>query len=119
MIITDVVLDREVSDQQRNQILDHTRSNTFLKYYISLNVIVDVQTIFLDTAFRSDLIKKIEKLCLRRDSNLLKRLSNDQCMQTHQHSDVIHAQKQKNIIAQRLQNDFDSIKNDSKSLDDI
>ncbi len=119
MITTDVVLDRGVSDQQRNQILGHARSDTFLKHYISSNVVVDVQATFLGTASRSDLIKEIGKLCLRRDPNLPKRLSDDQRMQAHQHSDVIRAQKQKDAIAQRLQNDFGSIKNGSKSPDGI
>ena len=45
MVTTDVVLDRGVSDQQRNQILGHARSDTFLKHYISPNVVVDVQAL--------------------------------------------------------------------------
>jgi len=119
IVTADVILDRGVSDQQRNQILGHARSDTFLKHYISSNVVVDVQATFLGTASKSDLIKEIGKLCLRRDPNLPKRLSDEQRTQAHQHPDVVRAQKQKDALAQRLQDGFGSIKNGSKSPDGI
>ena len=116
MITANVALDRGVSDQQRNQILGHARSKT---YYISSNVVVDVQATFLGTASRADLIKEIGKLCLRRDPNLPKRLSDHQRTQAHQHPDVIRAQKEKDLLAQNLKDDFGTIKNGSKSSDGI
>ena len=82
-------------------------------------MIVDVRTIFLDIAFKTDLIKKIEKFCLRRDLNLSKQFLNHQRTLIHQHFNVIRVQKEKNVLAQRFKNDFDSIKNDSNSLNDI
>ncbi|KAI4260744.1 MAG: hypothetical protein LQ352_000136 [Teloschistes flavicans] len=81
--------DRGVSDQQRNQILGHARSDTFLKHYISSNVVVDVQATFLGTASRADLIKEIGKLYLRRDPNLPKQLSDHQRTQAYQRPDII------------------------------
>ena len=78
-------------------------------------MVVDVQATFLGTASRADLIKEIGKLCLRRDPNLPKRLSDHQRTQAHQHPDVVRAQKEKDALAQRLKDDFGSIKNGSKS----
>lgn len=88
-IIANIILDRGVSDQQRNQILGHARSDTFLKHYISSNVVVDVQATFLGTASRADLIKEIGKLYLRRDPNLPKQLSDHQRTQAYQRPDII------------------------------
>lgn len=110
-------MDAGVSDQQRNQILGHAGSRTFLKHYISQNVIIDVQATFLGNASKSDLIKQIGKLCLRRDPNLPKRLSDDQRTQAYQHPDVIRIQQEKDALKQRLQDEFGSIKNGSKSPD--
>lgn len=53
------------------------------------------------------------------DLNLPKRLSNHQRTQAHQHPDVISAQKEKDILAQRPKDDYDFIKNGSKSLNDM
>jgi len=80
-------------------------------------VIVDVQATFLGNASKSDLIKQIGKLCLRRDPNLPKRLSDDQRTQAHQHPDIIRVQQEKDALRQRLQDEFGSIKNGSKSPD--
>ena len=82
-------------------------------------MVVDVQATFLGTASRADLIKEIGKLCLRRDPNLPKRLSDHQRTQAHQHPDVIRAQKEKDALAQKLKDDFGSIKNGSKSPNGI
>ena len=82
-------------------------------------MVVDVQATFLGTASRADLIKEISKLCLHRDPNLPKRLSDHQRTQAHQHSDVIHAEKEENTVAQKLIDDFGSIKNGSKSPNGI
>lgn len=82
-------------------------------------MIIDVQATFLNTVSRTDLIKKIKKLCLRRDSNLSKRLSDHQRTQAHQHPDVIRAQKEKVALAQKLRDNFSFIKNESKSSNDI
>ncbi len=79
-------------------------------------MVVDVQATFLGTASRSDLIKEIGKLCLRRDPNLPKRLSDVQRTQAHQHPDVIRIQQKKDALKQQLQDEFGSIKNGSKSL---
>ncbi|KAL8640700.1 MAG: hypothetical protein Q9228_002414, partial [Teloschistes exilis] len=111
--------DRGVSDQQRNQILGHARSDTFLKHYISSNVVVDVQATFLGTASRADLIKEIGKLCLRRDPNLPKQLSDHQRTQACQRPDIIRIQQEKDALAQKLKNDFGTIKNGSQSIDGI
>ena len=119
MVTADILLDCEVSDQQHNQILSHTWSDMFLKHYISLNAVVDIQATFLSTASKLDLIKEIRKLCLHCDPNLPKWLLNNQCVQAHQHSNVICAQKKKNALAQRLQNNYDCIKNDLKSPNSI
>ncbi|KAI4086156.1 MAG: hypothetical protein L6R37_008439, partial [Teloschistes peruensis] len=110
---------RGVSDQQRNQILGHARSDTFLKHYISSNVVVDVQATFLGTASRADLIKEIGKLCLRRDPNLPKQLSDHQRTQACQRPDIIRIQQEKDALAQKLKNDFGTIKNGSQSPDGI
>lgn len=82
-------------------------------------MVVDVQATFLGTASRADLIKEIGKLCLRRDANLPKRLSDRQRTQAHQHPDVICAQKEKDALAQKLRDEFGSIKNGSKSPNGI
>ena len=76
-------------------------------------MVVDVQATFLDT------VKNIRKLCLHRILNLPKRLSGHQRTQAHQHPDVIRAQKEKDLLAQKLKNDFNTIKNGSKSSDGI
>ena len=82
-------------------------------------MVVDVQATFLGTASRADLIKEIGKLCLRRDPNLPKWLSDHQRTQAHQHPDVIRAQKEKDALAQGLKDDFGFIKNGSKSPNGI
>jgi len=74
-------------------------------------VVIDIQATFLDTASRADLIQEIGKLCLRRDPNLPKRLSDYQRTQTYQHSDIIRVWKGKNAVAQKLGDDLGSIKN--------
>ena len=87
-----------MSDQQRNQILGHARSDTFLEYYISSDVAVDVQATFLGNASKSDLIKEIGKICLRQDPNLPKRLSKEEKTQALQHPDLIKLQKAKTLL---------------------
>lgn len=82
-------------------------------------MVVDAQATFLGTTSKSDLIKEIGKLCLRRDPNLPKWLTEDQRTQAHQHPDVVRAKKQKDALAQRLQDGPGSIKNGSKSPDGI
>ena len=89
------------------------QSDTFLKHYISSNVVVNIQATFLSTASKADLIKKIEKLCLHDDPNLLKQLLDHQHTQAHQHPDVTHIQKEKDILTQKLKDKFSSIKNES------
>ncbi|KAI4192102.1 MAG: hypothetical protein LQ350_008699, partial [Teloschistes chrysophthalmus] len=84
-------------------------------HYISSHVVVDVQATFLGTASRGDLIKEIGKLCLRRDPNLPKRLLEQQRTQAYQRHDITRAQEEKNALAQKLKDDFGSIKNGSKS----
>jgi len=42
-----IFTDRDVSESQRNQILGHAHSETFLKFYMSQHIIVDVQAAFL------------------------------------------------------------------------
>lgn len=95
--------------------VSHAQSGTFLKHYSSSNMVVDVQATFLGTASRTGLIKEIEKLGLRRDPNLPKRLSDHQRTQVHQHPDVIRAQKEKVALAQKFRDSFGSIKDGSKS----
>ncbi|MCJ1473138.1 hypothetical protein MMC13_001789 [Lambiella insularis] len=111
--------DRGVSDQQRNQILGHAKSETFLKHYISSNVVVDVQATFLGETSKSDLIKEIGKLCLRRDPNLPKRLSDEQRLQVHALPTVVSAQTHLEDLKKRLENGFGSISKGSKSPDGI
>ena len=82
-------------------------------------MIVDVQATFLGNASKSDLIKQIGKLCLRRDPNLPKRLSDDQRLQAHRHLDIFRIQKEKDDLKQRLQEEFGSIRNGSKSLEGL
>ena len=84
-----------MSDQQRNQILGHARSDTFLKHYISTHVFVDVQAIFLGTASKADLIKELGKLCLRRDPHLPKRLSDQQKREAYERPDIIQTQRER------------------------
>ena len=74
---------RGVSDQQRNQIMGHTRSETFLKHYISSSVIIDVQLTFLGRDSRSHLIKEMVKLTLRPDPNLPELLADTQKKEAH------------------------------------
>ena len=82
-------------------------------------MVVNVQATFLSTASRADLIREIGKLCLRRDPNLLKRHSDHQRTQAHQHHDIVRAQREKDTLAQNLRDDFGSIKNGSKSPNGI
>ena len=82
-------------------------------------MVVDVQATFLGTASKADLIKEIGKLCLRRDPNLPKRLSDHQRTQAHQHPDVTRVQKEKDVLTQKLKDEFGSIKNGSKSPNGI
>ena len=67
--------DSGVSDQQRDQIMGHARSETFLKHCISSSVIVDVQATFLGKELKANQIKEMGKLTLRRDPNLPKSLT--------------------------------------------
>ena len=101
-VLVDLVLliesDRGVSEQQRNQIMGHARSETFLKHYLSSSVVVDVQAAFLGLESRSDLIKEMGKLRLRRDPNLPKELSGAQKKIAHQEPDLIDAQKEHNNL---------------------
>ena len=55
-------------------------------------MIVDVQATFLGTESKSDLIKEMGKLTLRRDPNLPKKLTEEQKRIAHQHPDLIKAQ---------------------------
>lgn len=107
---SDLLLDRGVSDQQRNQILGHARSDTFLKHYMSSNAVVDVQATFLGTASRMDLIKQIGKLCLRRDPLLPKKLSDTQRAQAHQNPDVARLRSQKDRFARKVKDEFTTLK---------
>lgn len=56
---------------------------------------VDVQAVFLGTESKSDLIKEMGKLCLRRDPNLPKRLTSKQITLAHQHPDIVCAMEAK------------------------
>ncbi|KAL8776434.1 MAG: hypothetical protein Q9194_003153 [Teloschistes cf. exilis] len=82
-------------------------------------MVIDVQATFLGTASRTDLIKDIGKLCLRRDPNLPKRLSDYQRAQVFQRHDITRVQKEKETLEQKLKDDFGSIRNGSKSPNDI
>ncbi len=62
---------------------------------MSQHVVVDVQAAFLGHDSMSDIIKEIGKLCLRRDPNLPKRLTDSQRASAHQHPDIISAEQAK------------------------
>jgi len=87
--------DRGVSESQRNQILGQAHSETFLKYYISQHFLVDVQAALLGQDSISDMIEEIGKLCLRRDPDLPKRLTDSQRASAHRHPDIISAEQAK------------------------
>ena len=112
------ILASGVSDLQRNQILGHAKSETFLKHYLSANVVVDVQSIFLGQASKSDLIKEVGKLCLRRDANLPQRLTSAQkaqaCREQPEFEDLT---RQINSLGTTLKNEYGGIKkgNDSEN----
>ena len=101
--------DRGVSDQQRNQIMGHARSETFLKHYISSSVIVDVQATFLGQTSRSDLIKEVGKLTLRRDPNLPKALTPQQKKKAHQAEDLVAAEQRRDVLGAALRQEFGHI----------
>jgi len=57
--------------------------------------VVNVQVIFLEMKSKSDLIKKMSKLCLCCDLNLSKRLISKQITLAHQHLNIVCAMKAK------------------------
>ena len=89
--------------------MGHARSETFLRHYISSSVIVDVQATFLGRESKSDLIKEMGKLTLRRDPNLPKKLSEAQRKAAHQTPDIDKAIDELAITKQHLKQAFDQI----------
>jgi hypothetical protein len=87
-----VSTDCGVSESQQNQILGHTHSEIFLKFYLSRCVVVDVQAAFLGHDSMSNMIKEIGKLCLHWDPNLPKHLTDSQRASAHRHPDIISAE---------------------------
>ena len=45
--------------------MGRAKSDTFVKYYLSQHVVVDVQAVFLDQTPRSDFLQQVGKLHLR------------------------------------------------------
>ncbi|KAH8145064.1 uncharacterized protein LAJ45_10975 [Morchella importuna] len=57
----------EVSEVQRNQIMGHSRADTFRKHYLHQTVKIDTQSAYLGTVSRSDLIRNIGLMSAKRD----------------------------------------------------
>ena len=113
------MVDSGVSDLQHNQILGHAKSETFFKHYLSQRVVVDVQAIFLGHTSRSDLIKEIGKLCLRRDSNLPKALTDIQKKQAHDHNGIVKLEQKRTALKLELNCEFGTLTKGSSSLKGI
>ena len=86
--------------------MGHARSETFLKHYMSSSVIVDVQATFLGQDSKSDLIKEMGKLTLRRDPNLPKKLTNEQKAQAYNVPELIAACQQFALLRRDIQSQF-------------
>lgn len=89
--------------------MGHARSETFLKHYISSSVIVDVQATFLGQSSKSDLIKEMGKLTLRRDPNLPKQLTDAQKKEAHQVPALISAKSRWHLLGRQLKQEFGQI----------
>ena len=113
------MVDNGVSDLQRNQILGHAKSETFFQHYLSQRVVVDVQALFLGHTSRSDLIKEIGKLCLRRDSNLPKALTDIQKKQAHDHNGIVKLEQKRTALKLELNCEFGTLTKGSSSLKGI
>ena len=108
-----------MSESQQNQILSHTHFKTFLKHYLSQHIIVDVQATFLGHNSMLDLIKEIGKLCLCRDPNLPRRLTDSQQALAHRHPDIIRAEQARVEVKKRIASAHSSMKQAAGSLDGI
>ena len=111
--------DQGVSDQQRNQILGHARSETFLKHYLSSSVIIDVQATFLGQESKSDLIKEMGRLALRRDPNLPKELTPAEKQQAHQDKDLIEAKANFEELSKKLRHEYGQINKAPAGSEDL
>ena len=68
--------------------MGHARSETFQKHYLSSHVVIDVQATFLGNESKSDLIKEMGKMTLRRDPNLPTKLSEEEKQAAHQTPEI-------------------------------
>ena len=74
-----------------------------------------MQAIFLGHTSRSDLIKEIGKLCLRRDSNLPKALTETQKKQVQKHDDIVRLDQKRAALKSELKCEFGTIAKGSSS----
>ena len=89
--------------------MGHARSETFLKHYMSSSVIVDVQATFLGQESKSDLIKEMGKLTLRRDPNLPKKLTQEQKVQAYHVPELIDACQNFALLGRDMQSQFGAL----------
>lgn len=89
--------------------MGHARSETFLKHYISSSVVVDVQATFLGQDSKSDLIKEMGKLALRRDPNIPKGLTDVQKQEAHQAPELQDAETNWRSLGHQLKQQYGQI----------
>jgi len=77
---------------QRNQALGQSRADVFERYYISRKVNVDIQSAYLGTAPRSDLLMAIGRMSLSSDPRAPKSLNEEQKRQAHSAPEVLRLQ---------------------------
>ena len=97
-----VLTNHDVSESQQNLILSQAHFRTFLKYYLSQHIVMNVQAVFLGQNFMLNMIKEIEKLCLHQDPKLPKHLTDSQQILVHQHPKIISAEQVKIVLQKQI-----------------
>ncbi|KAL9583651.1 MAG: hypothetical protein Q9203_004996 [Teloschistes exilis] len=105
--IINVLEDSRVSQPQLLRILGHRKIETYINHYQSTNVVVDVQSTFLGTESKSDMIKEIGRLCQRLDLNLPRCLTKEQQRAAYKQPKFREKLRELELLRSRLKRDLE------------
>lgn len=100
-----------VTEAERNQVLGHSRSEIFLRYYIQEQVRADVQSAFLGVPARQALFKVVGRMSLDRDPRVPQNLNAAQKAEVKRDSRLVSLASEISVLRKELIRDYRLIKN--------
>ncbi|KAH0545274.1 hypothetical protein FGG08_000573 [Glutinoglossum americanum] len=104
-------VDGVATTAERNQVLGHSRSDIFLRYYISERVKRDVQSAYLGRPARDALIRAVGRMSLARDPHAPNALSPKMLSEIKHHPRIMELQKKRRVVSAKIRLNYRKIKN--------